>query len=265
MVRVKELREEGRYEEVEVYLGEEVIEKYLAIDLNSQTELKDRAKKDNLPNKILVNNKIFKLITNEKFADKNKYYINEDGVVYSIFGSRLLKPQSWKADYAHYMLKMNTEKGRYTEKTYVHQLVADSYLGKKPRGLVVNHIDNNYRNNKASNLEYITQLENLSKDKSKRMTAEEATKVYLKYMLNVDSFNSVEVALEHDVSVQSVHSVIHKLTYKDLTDALDDELDSLEVIDGSLVFSNESELTDSEELIYIADEEDIIYTTGGVI
>ena len=43
----------------------------------------------------------------------------------------------------------------------IHTLVAKYFLGERPNGLVVNHIDGNKLNNKPSNLEYVTIAENI--------------------------------------------------------------------------------------------------------
>ena len=53
-------------------------------------------------------------------------------------------------------------------KRTIHQLVAEAFLNHIPNGnrLVVDHIDNEKSNNKLSNLQVITQRENLSKDRS---------------------------------------------------------------------------------------------------
>lgn len=48
---------------------------------------------------------------------------------------------------------------------YAHKLIAYSWYGKGNKGDVVNHIDNNPFNMNPSNLEYITQSENVRKSK----------------------------------------------------------------------------------------------------
>ncbi|MEN8966368.1 MAG: HNH endonuclease signature motif containing protein [Polaribacter sp.] len=43
---------------------------------------------------------------------------------------------------------------------YRHKVISECFLGKRPLGFTVNHIDGNKLNNKISNLEYITLKEN---------------------------------------------------------------------------------------------------------
>ena len=43
----------------------------------------------------------------------------------------------------------------------VHQLVAELFIGPRPEGLVIDHIDRNKLNNNVENLRYLTQAENM--------------------------------------------------------------------------------------------------------
>ena len=43
----------------------------------------------------------------------------------------------------------------------IHTLVAEAFIGRRPRGMQINHIDCNKKNNAASNIEYVTAEENI--------------------------------------------------------------------------------------------------------
>jgi hypothetical protein len=68
------------------------------------------------------------------------------------------------------VLKQRRVKGGYVtvtlsvagvrERTTVHDLVARSFHGRRPRGLVIRHLDGDPSNNRASNLRYGTESEN---------------------------------------------------------------------------------------------------------
>jgi transcriptional regulator of met regulon len=49
---------------------------------------------------------------------------------------------------------------KYHKKT-LHSLVAEAFLGERPEGLVIDHIDRDKLNNNVSNLRYITNQENI--------------------------------------------------------------------------------------------------------
>lgn len=46
---------------------------------------------------------------------------------------------------------------------YYHTFVAETFLGVRPEGMVIDHIDNNKKNNAVTNLRYLTPKENSTK------------------------------------------------------------------------------------------------------
>ena len=86
--------------------------------------------------------------------DTQKYSIDTDGNVYSNITNRFLKPLNRSNGY-HFV----NIQGKCIS---VHRLVALNYLDKPLEGQnQVNHIDGNKKNNCVSNLEWVTQSENL--------------------------------------------------------------------------------------------------------
>ena len=51
---------------------------------------------------------------------------------------------------------------KFTTMQYVHELVCTAFFGPRLKGLIVNHKDHNKKNNKRSNLEWITQADNVA-------------------------------------------------------------------------------------------------------
>ena len=70
----------------------------------------------------------------------------------------VLKPRLAKRGYCQVTI-LSDQKRR---ELYVHSMVAVAFLGPRPLGLDVNHIDGDKLNNRASNLEYATRKENLN-------------------------------------------------------------------------------------------------------
>jgi hypothetical protein len=59
-----------------------------------------------------------------------------------------------------------------TKTIAVHHLVIETFIGKRPPSLVIDHIDGNKLNNKANNLEYKTNVENSRKGNIKKISNE---------------------------------------------------------------------------------------------
>lgn len=59
--------------------------------------------------------------------------------------------------YEYLGLSLNNSAGK--KRIFVHQLVAAAFIGLRPQGSEVNHIDGNKWNNRLTNLEYLTKTE----------------------------------------------------------------------------------------------------------
>lgn len=72
---------------------------------------------------------------------------------------KILKPWLNNSGYLMVSLRIDGETIRKT----VHSLIAKTFLGKRPKGYDIDHIDGNKTNNSLENLEYITRNENLKR------------------------------------------------------------------------------------------------------
>lgn len=85
-----------------------------------------------------------------------EYTIYEDGRIFSSKTNAFLKPYANKQGYCTIILYKEGVRNRWL----VHRLVAEHFIGKAPRGMMVNHINHNPEDNHVSNLEWVTNQEN---------------------------------------------------------------------------------------------------------
>ena len=64
--------------------------------------------------------------------------------------------------YKYFQLKRNGKRKNFL----VHHLVAEHFIGARPKNLVIDHIDRNPQNNNLSNLRYVSQKENTHNTKN---------------------------------------------------------------------------------------------------
>lgn len=102
----------------------------------------------------------------KQIEDFEDYYIRDNGEVYSYKngwktrkGWKKLTPYISRNGYENVTLVKQNKK----KKAMVHRLVAKYFVDGYKEGLVVNHIDGNTLNNKADNLEWTTQQDNIIK------------------------------------------------------------------------------------------------------
>lgn len=85
------------------------------------------------------------------------YQVSSLGTIYSNRqGGRELRPARNAGGYPHVSLRRDGERHH----RYVHQLVAEVFIGPRPVGMEVRHLDGDRLNNSADNLQYGTAAEN---------------------------------------------------------------------------------------------------------
>lgn len=99
-----------------------------------------------------------KLITICKYDLKFNYYARDDGTIYSETSNKILSPQLDKNGYEKVqMMSTDGKRHRYS----VHRLILENFNPIDDMDkMQVNHIDGNKRNNRLSNLEWVTNYEN---------------------------------------------------------------------------------------------------------
>lgn len=106
----------------------------------------------------------------------NGYYIDRNGRVLSfmIIGShirredfsrpRILKTQTNSAGYPTVSVNVNGKR----KALLIHHAVAEAFIGHRPNGTVIDHIDGNRSNCDAKNLRYISQGENMMRSEVRK-------------------------------------------------------------------------------------------------
>lgn len=76
------------------------------------------------------------------------------------YEEKILEPCLWQSRYLRIDLQCHRKGKAYRLNTYIHKLVAEYFIGERPEGFVIDHIDGNYLNNRVDNLRYVTRSEN---------------------------------------------------------------------------------------------------------
>ena len=78
---------------------------------------------------------------------------------------KVMTPKLSIAGYKMISISIRTNNVAKTHWLFVHRLVAETFLGIKPKNYVVDHKDENRLNNHVTNLQYIKQGDNISKNR----------------------------------------------------------------------------------------------------
>lgn len=100
------------------------------------------------------------MIMFKEVAGFSNYLVSPCGEVRNCLTNHVFKPSKSKAGYL--TVGIRNDKGKRVFKL-VHRLVYETYVGAVPEGLVVDHIDNDPTNCQLSNLQAITQRDNINR------------------------------------------------------------------------------------------------------
>ncbi len=104
----------------------------------------------------MMTNPTFDLVNFKRYKDSG-YLVSPDGKVYSEFSKRFLTPYLIRDGYLRIALRLN---GKGAHKL-ISRLVCETFLIDWDEVLTCNHKDGNKLNNHISNLEMVTQYENM--------------------------------------------------------------------------------------------------------
>lgn len=93
---------------------------------------------------------------------------------------KIIEPFTWQSRYLRIDICNNRKGNRIRLSTYVHKLVAEYFIGPRPNGYVIDHIDGNYLNNRADNLRYVSLSENINNPNTKSKMVEAIRKALKK-------------------------------------------------------------------------------------
>lgn len=146
-------------------------------------------------------------------------------------GKRLQAGQmvkQWNNTYGYPSVRLRRESKGHS--IAVHRIVSTCFLGPRPEGLVVNHIDGNKLNNRVENLEYVTPKENvhhaIKNGLSRVLYGEEVgtSKLHAQEVLDIKgkyasgAYSQRNLAKEYSVSQTCIRMISKNRIWRHLTD-----------------------------------------------
>jgi len=155
---------------------------------------------------------------------EERYLCSEYGDVFSIYSNREISNRMSSNGYVRVNLYLKTAH----RTANVHTLVAETFLGKRPEGMQVNHKDGIKTNNHVSNLEYVSRLENVrhaimtgltdnngSKNINSKLSEEDVLDICKKY--NTGKFTQCQIANMYNVTQVSISGILTGKRWSHLT------------------------------------------------
>lgn len=104
-----------------------------------------------------------------RFSISNYGRVRQNNISYITKQNKLIKheekiiePFIWQSKYLRVDLICNKKDNKHRLATYIHKLVAEYFIGERPEGYEIDHIDGNYLNNRVDNLQYVSHKDNMN-------------------------------------------------------------------------------------------------------
>lgn len=155
------------------------------------------------------------------------YEVSDLGRIRNMKTNKILRPFD-RSKYGPELLRgyltvhMTDGHGKYKNKT-VHSIVMETFVCKRPKGLVINHKNGKRGDNRLSNLEYCTQSENRKEDfrlGRQSLTGEKNTQSVLTaedVLLIRASYpkeSVIKMSKYYGVKRSCIYQVLNKITWK---------------------------------------------------
>lgn len=140
------------------------------------------------------------------------YEVSDAGNVYGIKKNKLLRP-----GVSNGYLYVHLHKDSKGQSIRIHALVARAFIGERPEGYSINHKDCDKTNNDVSNLEYVTQAQNMRHAVlSGRMGKLSLDAVRAIREINISDLNIPALAAQLEVSYCTIEGVLKCETFADV-------------------------------------------------
>ena len=161
----------------------------------------------------------------KQFRD-TKYYITENGDVYRLWkfkGYKKLKPRNIEG-----YLRIGLRKNGIQTQYFIHRLVGECYIENRNNKLFINHIDGNKLNNNITNLEWVTNSENMlhafktglqkpiggTKHYNSKLTIKQVNWIKNNYIPQNKKFGCNALSKKFKVSPSQISNIINQKSYK---------------------------------------------------